>query len=114
MCAEVLGQRRTQDLLIRAPARTATCEFAVNHDGRNAANAITLGLGCYFGLLHVMDQHLMRRTSKALYYLYCFLAGRATGAEYFDFLFCSLACFSPFFEFIKVLCSGIRGTLLLR
>lgn len=67
-----LGEGGTQDMLIRAAACAAPCEFAVNYNGGHAADAITPGLGCYFGLLHIMDHYLMRRTSKALNHLDCF------------------------------------------
>jgi hypothetical protein len=39
---------------VPSAARTATGEFAVNHDGWHAANAMLLRLRSNFGLLHVV------------------------------------------------------------
>jgi len=36
-------------MLVRPAACTAACEFAVNHDGRHAADAVMLRLGRDFG-----------------------------------------------------------------
>src|SRR5260370_32191014 len=74
-------------MLIRATARAATCQFTVNYDRGHAADAVMLRFGCHFGLVHVVDRYLMRRPSKALNYLDCFLARSTTSAQYFNFLF---------------------------
>jgi len=39
-----LRERGTQDLLFRPATRTATGKFAVNHDGRHAADSVLLGV----------------------------------------------------------------------
>src|SRR2546427_2208315 len=82
-----LSERGPQDMLIRASTRTAACEFAVNHDGWHAANTVLLRLGSNFGLLHVVDDYLVRRTGYPLDELNCLLASGTAGAEDFNFLF---------------------------
>jgi len=69
-----LDEHGAQDMLIRATARATPGEFAINHDGGNASDAVMLRFGSHFGLLHIVDHYLMRRSSKALNYLDCFLA----------------------------------------
>ncbi len=54
-----LREGRTQDMLVRATARTAPRQFAVNHDGGNASDTVILRLGSHFGLLHIVDHYLM-------------------------------------------------------
>src|SRR6266852_9327221 len=76
-------------MIIRAPARAAPSEFAVDDNGRNTSDAVLLRFGSHIGLLHILDHNLMRRPSKTLNYLDCFLARRTTCTEDFDFLFCS-------------------------
>ena len=53
-------------MLIRAAACAAPGEFTVNYNCWHASDAIMLRLGSYFGLVHVVDDYLMRRTSYPL------------------------------------------------
>src|SRR5260370_7218193 len=76
-------------MFIRAPARAAPSEFAVDDNGRNTSDAVLLRFGSHIGLLHILDHNLMRRPSKTLNYLDCFLARRTTRTEDFAFLFCT-------------------------
>jgi hypothetical protein len=50
-------------MLIGAATRAAPREFAFNHDRGHATDAVLLRFGRYFGLVHVVDDYLMGRTS---------------------------------------------------
>ncbi len=63
-----------QDMLIRATARAAPCQCTVNYDCGHTADAVMLRFGCDFGLVHVMDNYLMRSTGYSLDEFDCFLA----------------------------------------
>src|SRR6516225_9715704 len=86
MLIQLSGERGTQDVLVRAATRTAAGEFAVNHNGRHAADAVLLRLGSNFGLLHVVEDYLVRTTRQPLDELDCLLASRTAGTEDFDLL----------------------------
>ena len=62
MLIQLSGERGTQDVLVRAATRTAAGEFAVNHNGRHATDAVLLRLGRNFACLHVVDDYLVRTT----------------------------------------------------
>ena len=49
-------------MLIRVAATAAPGEFTVNYDGWHASDAVMLRFGSHFGLVHVVDDYLMRRT----------------------------------------------------
>jgi hypothetical protein len=61
-------------MFIRATSGAASGEFAINHNGRNASDAVLPRLGSHVGLLHIVDHNLMRRPGKAFNYLDRFLA----------------------------------------
>jgi hypothetical protein len=69
-----LRERRTQHMFIRATASAAPCQFTVNYDCGHASDTVMHSFGCDFGLVHVMDHHLMRRTGYPLDEVDCFLA----------------------------------------
>jgi hypothetical protein len=46
-------------MFIRATAGATSCEFAVNDDSRDAANAVILRFGGYLRLMHVVDYDLV-------------------------------------------------------
>ena len=73
-------------MFVRAAARAAPRELAVNEDGGHAANSMLLCLGSYIGLVHVVNDYLVRGTSYALDELNCLLARRTASAKDFDFL----------------------------
>src|SRR5260370_42537643 len=75
-------------MLIRATTRAASCEFAVNDDSRNAADAVMLCFGGDLGLVHVVDHDLVRRAGNTFDEFDRFFACGTSCAENFDFLLC--------------------------
>ena len=72
-------------MFIRAAPCAAPCNLAIDHDGGHAADTVLFRLGRHFGLVHIVDDYLMRGTGYPLDHLDCFLARGATGTEDFDF-----------------------------
>jgi hypothetical protein len=74
-------------MLVRATARTAARQFAINHNGWHASDAVPLCLRRNLGLMHVVDNYLMRRASYPLHQVDGVFACRAPSTKDFDFLF---------------------------
>ncbi len=73
-------------MLVRTATGAAGGQFAVNDNGRYGADAVLLHFGGHLGLVHVVDDHLVRGTGNALDGLDGFPARRSTGTEDFNFL----------------------------
>ncbi len=61
-------------MFVRAAISAASSELAIRDDGGHAPNAVLLCLGCDFGLVHVVNHYLVRRTSYPFDEFDCFLA----------------------------------------
>jgi hypothetical protein len=55
-----------QSMLFGTTPSATRSEFAVNHNGRCAPNAVALGLASCLGLLQVVDHDFVRRAAKQL------------------------------------------------
>jgi hypothetical protein len=102
-------------VFVRSAACSTTGKFAVNHDGRHAADTVPLGLGSNFGLLHIVDDYLVRRPASRLTRSIVSLQVEQPALNTSIFFFVAIGCFYLLFiEFIKLLLWDIRGTLLSR
>src|SRR6267143_2416965 len=75
-------------MLIRAAACAASCEFTVNDDSGNAADAVVLRFGADLGLVHVVDHDFVRRAGNPFDEFDRFFACGTSCAENFDSLLC--------------------------
>src|SRR5262249_42434604 len=73
-----------QDRLIDAATGTTCGQLAVDDHRRNRTDAKPLGALGHLGISHVVNGHVTRGAGSAPDDLDCFLAGRASGTEYFD------------------------------
>jgi hypothetical protein len=64
-----------------------TGQLAVDHDSRQASYAVLLRTSGDASLVHIVDLDFVVRTCDFPDHIDSFLAGRATGAEDFDFMF---------------------------
>src|SRR5438309_81637 len=64
-----------QYMLVGTTPGTTRSEFAVNHNGGYAPNAVVFCLASCLGLLRVVDHNFVRRASKPLNQFNGFLAG---------------------------------------
>ena len=62
-------------MLLWATARIARPKLAVDHDSGCAPNTVGFRLGSYIVLLHVVDNHFLRRLSEPLDQFNGFFAG---------------------------------------
>jgi len=75
-------------MLIRPAPRAASCEFTVNDDSGDAAQTVILRFGRRFGLMHVVDHDLVRRTDNPFDEVDRFFACGTSRAENFYLLLC--------------------------
>jgi hypothetical protein len=81
-------------VFVRAASGAASCQLAVNHDGRQAAHAVLFRTTGDVVLVHIMNLDFMVRACDFSDHLDGFLAGRAPGTEDFDFVFFEPSLFS--------------------
>src|SRR5262249_47885939 len=71
------------------PATGTTCgELAVDDHRGNRTDAKPLGTLGHLVISHVVNDHITRGARSAPNDLDCFVAGRASGTEYFDLSLC--------------------------
>jgi hypothetical protein len=76
-----------QDVFVGAASSAAPGQLAVDHDSRQAAHAMLLRASRDAFLVHIVDLDIVVRTCDFADHIDSFLAGRAPGAEDFDFVF---------------------------
>jgi hypothetical protein len=83
----VLTECLAQDVFVGATFRAATGQLAVDHNSRQAPDAVLLRAGRDALLVHIVDLNSVVRTCDSPDHIDRFLAGRAPGAKDFDFVF---------------------------
>jgi hypothetical protein len=82
-----LAQRFAQYMLFDAPARTASGKLAIDDNRRHAFDAMLRGAAGNGFLVHVVHDDFMLRACQLFDGRDGVMAGFATGAEYFNFVF---------------------------
>jgi hypothetical protein len=82
-----LPQSFTENVFIYSASGAASGQLAIDHNGRKATNAVLFGSTRSFVLMHVLDVDVMLRPNEFFNRLDRLLAGCASSAEDFDFVF---------------------------
>src|SRR5262249_28040751 len=92
---------------LRAASRATSGQLAVDHDSRQAADAVLLRASRDSFLVHIVDLDVVVRTCDFPDHIDSFLAGRTPSAEDFD---CVFLGHNPFSFTIRALRSCSAGT----
>jgi hypothetical protein len=97
-----------QDVFVRAGSCATSRQLAVDHDSRQAPDAVLLRAGGDSFLVHIVDLDFVVRTCDFPDHINSFLAGRTSRAEDFDFVFLG---HNPFSSTIRARRSRSVGTM---